>query len=129
MRTVTLKVQVWLAVFTLCMALGGTGVPDAQVSVTQVSVARDPGVRGGPAGAGGAIAGSALLDEAMKAPAPKKDSSRSGRPLPAFQPGGAPAQARSASDSGRPRFDGVNPSLPTQDPFDPQASKVHVVKP
>ena len=44
MRTVTLKVQVWLAVSALCMALGGTGVPDAQV------VARDPGVRGGPAG-------------------------------------------------------------------------------
>src|SRR4051794_24656165 len=57
MRTVTLKVQVWLAVSALCMALGGTGVPDAQVSVTQASVARDPGVRGGPPGAGGQIAG------------------------------------------------------------------------
>ncbi len=48
MRTVTLKVQVWLAVSALCMALGGTGVPDAQQFV-----AKDPGVRGGPPGAGG----------------------------------------------------------------------------
>jgi len=51
MRTVTWKVQIWLAVSTLAMALGGTGVPDAQV------VAQDPGVRGGSAGAGGPIAG------------------------------------------------------------------------
>jgi CxxC motif-containing protein (DUF1111 family) len=51
MRTVTGKVQVLLAVSALGMALGGTGVPDAQV------VARDPGVRGGPAGAGGSING------------------------------------------------------------------------
>jgi len=53
----TLKVQVWLAVSALCMALGGTGVPDAQVAVTQSSVATDPGVRGGAAGAGGEIPG------------------------------------------------------------------------
>jgi CxxC motif-containing protein (DUF1111 family) len=51
MRTVTWKVQVLLAVSALGMALGGTGFPDAQV------VARDPGVRGGPAGAGGSING------------------------------------------------------------------------
>jgi CxxC motif-containing protein (DUF1111 family) len=51
MRTVTWKVQVLLAVSALGMALGGTGVPDAQV------VARDPGVRGGPPGAGGSING------------------------------------------------------------------------
>jgi hypothetical protein len=51
MRTVKLKVRVLLVVSALGMALGGTGVPDAQV------VARDPGVRGGSAGAGGPIAG------------------------------------------------------------------------
>src|SRR5262249_37795793 len=51
MRTVILKVRVLLAVSALGMALGGTGVPDAQV------VATDPGVRGGPQGAGGRIAG------------------------------------------------------------------------
>src|SRR5262249_30802565 len=51
MRTVTLKVRVLLTVSALGMALGGTGVLDAQV------VATDPGVRGAPAGAGGLIAG------------------------------------------------------------------------
>jgi hypothetical protein len=52
MRTVQLKVQKWLAVSALGMALGGTGVSDAQQFV-----ARDPGGRGGPPGAGGPIAG------------------------------------------------------------------------